>query len=87
MRHTITCSWCHAENDRDERFCEECGHECCVPRMECQCPACVRTEQMRFLVRLVNEETGGLGGMRPHPDDDPFADYDGPEPTWNNEII
>lgn len=79
MRDRIHCPWCDEENHIDDRFCIECGHEIGVMRSEdCQCPCCVRTEQMRFLIRTMNVQIDER--RYANTEDDPFADeYDGSE--------
>lgn len=46
IRVTGSCSFCHAMNAIETRFCAECGHEAHVARMDCQCPQCARPDPM-----------------------------------------
>jgi hypothetical protein len=56
MRCGVTCSWCHCviwETDPRWPFCWNCGHRADVPRVQCDCIACVRTYGLpreRFVV-------------------------------------
>ena len=72
MRDMLTCPWCDALNFLEVRFCEECGHETWVERSsDCQCPACITSEQMRFLIHIINEQFTEPRYARP--EDDPFT--------------
>lgn len=45
----VSCSWCHEMNDVGElpTWCSSCGHRADLPRMECNCPVCLRPQGPR----------------------------------------
>jgi len=47
MTISRSCSWCHKINAltvTGPSFCEQCEHRADLPRMNCDCPKCRRTE-------------------------------------------
>jgi hypothetical protein len=41
METRTTCSWCHTSNPTTEHFCRQCGHAAHLPRLFCDCAACI----------------------------------------------
>ncbi len=41
IRLERSCSWCHEMNSAAERYCQSCGHEAHVCRMDCRCKQCL----------------------------------------------
>ena len=49
-----TCSWCHHANEcpRGELvWCTNCGHRADVPRLLCNCTACLRRAELKAAVQ------------------------------------
>lgn len=75
MNHRITCSWCHALNPAQNRWCHVCGHSAWLPRCECDCAKCVGVfSEQTPVVTGISKQTPP-DGWRPGENSPPIPDH------------
>ena len=95
MLTSRSCSWCHRINFATTRFCESCGHSANLPRLDCQCPRCLRARHRAAAaetpVALADVIAGAIaaigprGGEGPTPADGPAITEGVPDVTKKNK--